>query len=67
MSEKAGYRFLQSKFRLRVEFTARSYGQLIQNKLLMFRPSIVTRPGEQFAEGDERFCPILMSLKWIAF
>jgi hypothetical protein len=49
-----------SKFTLDVEFAAPAYGQLMQNRLLVFRPAVVSRrEGTSFA-ATERKHPVVL-------
>jgi hypothetical protein len=48
-------------FTLQTEFTAPRYGQLMQNRLLIFKPAIVSRRSSLFLTESDRKYPILLS------
>ncbi len=50
----------EGRFALDVEFSARSYGQLMQNRLLIFRPAIVSRFGSLSLTDTKRHQPIVL-------
>ncbi|REJ77940.1 MAG: DUF3857 domain-containing protein [Acidobacteria bacterium] len=53
-------RFLESKFDLKVDFEAPAYGQLMQNRLLIFRPAIVNRARSIYLTEKDRKTPVQM-------
>lgn len=48
------------RFDLKVEFTAPSYGQLMQNRLLVFKPALVSRREILFLTEAKRAHPIVL-------
>jgi hypothetical protein len=50
----------EGRFALDVEFSARSYGQLMQDRLLIFRPAIVSRLGSVSLTEAKRHQPIVL-------
>ncbi|MCO6510874.1 MAG: DUF3857 domain-containing protein [Aridibacter famidurans] len=50
--------FLDSAFNLKVDFEAPAYGQLMQNRLLIFRPAIVSRSRSIYLTEKERTNPV---------
>jgi len=50
-----------ASFELNVEFSATAYGQLMQNRLFIFKPAIVSRAGSIYLTEKERSHPISMS------
>jgi hypothetical protein len=50
----------EGKFDLDIEFSAPSYGQLMQNRLLVFKPVVVSRREFLYLTENKRFTPILM-------
>ncbi len=51
-------RHADSGFDLDVEFTAPAYGQLMQNRLLVFKPAIVSRAGSIYLTEKDRKNPV---------
>lgn len=51
-------RHAESAFDLDVEFTAPAYGQLMQNRLLVFKPAIVSRAGSIYLTEKDRKNPV---------
>ena len=51
---------LDASFDLQVEFSAPTYGQLMQNRLLIFKPAIVNRSRSIYLTEKERNHPIAM-------
>ena len=49
-----------SSFDLNVDFVASRYGQLMQNRLLVFKPVIVGRRNELFLTEDKRNFPVML-------
>lgn len=49
-----------SSFDLNVDFVAARYGQLMQNRLLVFKPVIVGRRNELFLTEDKRNHPVML-------
>ena len=49
-----------ASFELDVEFSAANYGQLMQNRLLIFKPVIVSRSGSIYLTEKERTLPVRM-------
>jgi Domain of Unknown Function with PDB structure (DUF3857)/Transglutaminase-like superfamily len=47
-------------FTLKTDFAARSYGQLMQNRLLIFKPAIVSRRTSLFLTESQRRHPIMV-------
>ncbi len=52
---------LDATFDLNVEFSAASYGQLMQNRLLIFRPAIVNRSRSIYLTEKERTHPVSLN------
>lgn len=50
----------EGEFNLDVEFTAPSYAQLMQGRLLVFKPAIIGRLDRLSFSGDKRFHPYLL-------
>jgi hypothetical protein len=48
-------------FTLETEFSAAQYGQLMQNRLLIFKPAIVSRRASLFLTEPNRHHPVLLS------
>jgi hypothetical protein len=48
-------------FNLNVEFTAPSYGQLMQNRLLVFKPAVASRTDSVSLTESSRKHPVLMN------
>lgn len=48
------------KFDLEVEFNANSYAQLMQNRLMVFKPAVIGRLDRFTFSNDKRFHPYLM-------
>jgi hypothetical protein len=51
---------IEGRFALDVEFSARSYAQLMQDRLLVFRPAIVSRLGDVSLTEAKRHQPIVL-------
>jgi hypothetical protein len=51
---------VEGRFGLDVEFSARSYGQLMQDRLLVFRPAIVERHDSLSLTKPKRLHPIVL-------
>lgn len=49
------------RFDLNVEFTARDYAQLMQNRLLVFKPAIVSRLDWLSLTGNSRTSPVVLN------
>ena len=58
---KASDRHADAGFDLDVDFVASSYGQLMQNRLLVFKPVIVNRRNALFLTEEKRRHPVIMS------
>jgi len=55
--------FDQNKFDLKVEFDSRDYAQLMQNRLLVFNPSVVSLPpsiAPAFPKDEKRIGPLVL-------
>ena len=52
--------FVQGVFKLRVEFTAENYGQAMQGRLLMFKPSVVAPRRQIVLPEERRTTPVLL-------
>ena len=50
----------EAKFDLDVEFTAQRYGQLMQNRLLVFKPAIVSRSNSAYLTEKLRAHPVVL-------
>jgi hypothetical protein len=50
----------EASFDLDVEFSAPRYGQLMQNRLLVFKPVIVGRRGDVFLTEPKRYQPVVL-------
>lgn len=57
---KTADRQADSSFDLDVDFSAASYGQLMQNRLLVFKPVIVGRRNGLSLTEDKRFNPVML-------
>ena len=49
-----------ASFNLDVEFSAPRYGQLMQNRLLVFKPAIVNRSNSIYLTEKTRFAPVML-------
>ncbi|HUF04282.1 MAG TPA: DUF3857 domain-containing protein [Aridibacter sp.] len=58
--------FLESAFNLKVDFEAPAYGQLMQNRLLIFRPAIVSRSRSIYLTEKERTNPVRLESRSFA-
>ena len=50
----------EGKFALKVDFTAARYGQVMQERLLVFKPAIVARRESLFLTAAERKHPVVL-------
>ena len=50
----------EDAFRLKLDFASQRYGQLMQERLLVFSPSILEPPGPNFAHNLKRTAPIVL-------
>lgn len=57
---KTADRQIDLSFDLDVDFVAARYGQLMQNRLLVFKPVIVSRRNALFLTDEKRFNPVIM-------
>src|SRR5688572_6735792 len=55
-SDNAG----DGKFTLNVQFSAKAYGQLMQDRLLVFRPAVVSRRESLFLTAPQRKHPVVL-------
>jgi hypothetical protein len=53
--------FEQNQFLSSLEFESNGYGQLMQNRLLIFNPSITEPSAPRFAAQKDRFLPIVLN------
>ena len=56
-------KFDDNKFQYTMEFDSRDYGQLMQDRLLVFGPAVVRPAAPEFAPNAERSEPILLLAK----
>ena len=52
--------FEENAFRVKLDFASQGYGQLMQNRLLVFGPSILEPPGPNFSHSLKRSEPIIL-------
>lgn len=50
----------EDAFRLKLDFASQRYGQLMQQRLLVFSPAILEPPGPNFARVSSRNAPIIL-------
>jgi Domain of Unknown Function with PDB structure (DUF3857)/Transglutaminase-like superfamily len=50
----------EDAFRLKLDFASQRYGQLMQQRLLVFSPAILEPPGPNFARASSRTAPIIL-------
>ena len=53
--------FEQGQFALDVEFQAPRYAQIMQQRLLVFRPAVVGRLGNHYLQAEPRTTPVVLS------
>lgn len=51
---------VEGRFALNIDFNARGYGQLMQDRLLVFRPAILEREGSLVLTDAKRLYPIVL-------
>ncbi|MBV9209690.1 MAG: DUF3857 domain-containing protein [Acidobacteria bacterium] len=56
---------VEGRFALNVEFTARSYGQVMQDKLLIFRPAVITENQNLVLSEAKRQYPVVLNSRAI--
>ncbi len=57
-------RFEENKFKVKIDFDSPDYGQLMQGRLLVFKPSIVEIPpsiSPRFPKDEKRVSPVVLS------
>jgi hypothetical protein len=52
--------FDENTLHLKLNFTSHGYGQLMQDRLLVFGPSVIEPPGPNFSHNSKRTDPILL-------
>lgn len=52
--------FKQNAFTLKLDFASQRYGQLMQQRLLVFSPSVVEPPGPNLSHSSKRTAPIVL-------
>jgi hypothetical protein len=55
--------FDDGRFQLSLDFSSTAYGQLMQQRLLVFMPSVVDLPLPRFAQSPDRTAPIVLQAK----